>query len=117
MKKRILLSTLGLITILSVGSAFPAKADTLKNNNIIEHKNSIIAVRSQYPGIIIGTEVRLRAEAGTSSRVIRYLNLNEKVSILESQVKEVDGYKWDKIRTYNGEVGYVASQYVAIRTV
>lgn len=112
MKKRILLSAIGLITILNVGLALPVKADTLENNNVPKDANLNMAAIRWYDGMINGTGVRLRTSPGTSSNVITTLSNRQRVTVLEIGQKKVNGYKWHKVRTTSGQIGYVADAYV-----
>ncbi|GAA0122170.1 MAG: SH3 domain-containing protein [Clostridium argentinense] len=111
MKKRILLSTIGLITILNVSLALPVKADTSEKNNV-QNANINTAVMRRYDGMISGTGVRLRKAPGTSSSVITTLSNRQRVTILEIGKKKINGYKWHKVRTESGQIGYVADAYV-----
>ncbi|HCQ89856.1 MAG TPA: hypothetical protein DIU45_09060 [Clostridium sp.] len=112
MKKRILLSTIGLVTILNVSSALPVKANTLENNNMPKDINLNMVVIKRYDGMINGTGVRLRTAPGTSTRVITTLKNRQRVTILEFGKKKINGHKWDRIRTESGQEGYVADTYV-----
>lgn len=69
-------------------------------------------------GIINGTSVRLRTEANTSSAAIIKLEMNERVTVLETvsgQEAEVGhGNTWYRIRRSNGQEGYVYGFYVTV---
>lgn len=114
MKKRVLLSAIGLITILNVSSALPVKAKILENNNVPKNINLNMATWIGREGTIYGKGVKLRAAPGTSAKIITILGDKQKVTVLEREDKKVNGYQWYKIRTKSGQTGYVTDAYLGI---
>ena len=52
-----------------------------------------------------GSNLRIRAQPNTQSRIVTRISNGEKVSVLES------GYKWDKV-FYKNNIGYVYNSYL-----
>ena len=65
---------------------------------------------------INASNVRVRSSSTTSSKVIATLAKNTKVTRIEKKVAYKDGYYWDKIKLSNGNIGYVATNYLSVIT-
>lgn len=78
----------------------------------IEKKETIIN------GIVNDEKVRFRKEGDLKSETIRFFEKNEKVEILEcSENVELinnDLYPWIKIKTDNGEIGFIYGKYLTV---
>lgn len=63
-------------------------------------------------GTITGTEVRIRAGAGTDYAILGYFSKDEIVQVIKSAV--VNGMKWYNIARADGTNGWVAADYCAL---
>ena len=59
------------------------------------------------------SNVRLRSSASTSSKVVKTLSKETKVTVLQKKVAYKNGYYWDKVKLSNGTTGYIANQYLS----
>lgn len=57
--------------------------------------------------------VNVRAEPSVKTRALVRLKHKEQVNILEDRSQEADGYHWSKIQTPDGQVGWVADQFLS----
>ena len=57
----------------------------------------------------------IRETPSTSGKKLGTLYKNTLVVMLERECKEVDGYKWDKVKLANGLTGYIASKYLTFK--
>jgi len=65
--------------------------------------------------IIRGTEeqkLRLRAEPGLTQETLRILDEGTQLKVLEGP-ETMDGYKWWKVQTEDGQIGWVAGNWLA----
>lgn len=60
-------------------------------------------------GVITGTDVRMRAGAGTNTNIVGYFDRGEKVSVLSIQ----EG--WYKVKRSDGGVGWVSADFCTIQ--
>ena len=60
-----------------------------------------------------GSNVRVRKSATTSSPIVATLAKNTVVTRLEKKVAYKNGYYWDKIQLANGNIGYIATNYLS----
>lgn len=65
-------------------------------------------------GILLGDEVRFRDRATLQSKTLDFLRINEEVTV-EGLVEGFDGNKWYYVTRKNGDLGFVAAQYVELR--
>lgn len=104
--------------------------NTYVNANILNEKlNFVIPIYNNMPKAnklptnltneegqlyyLIGTDVRVRKEPTTSSKILQTMNkLDERVIVLERKCAYANGYDWDKVKTSAGNVGYIASKYL-----
>lgn len=56
----------------------------------------------------------MRKEPGTSKEILTKLEKGTLVIRLEKNVSTADGIQWDKIRTYDGTIGYVSAVYLEV---
>jgi len=66
--------------------------------------------RSASVGIVTGSYVNVRSEAGLSGRIITQLNKNTTVTVLDNQ----NG--WYKIKLSDGREGWIYGEYLAVRS-
>jgi len=57
----------------------------------------------------------IRETPSTSGKKLGTLYKNTLVVMLDRECKEVDGYKWDKVKLSNGVTGYIASKYLTLK--
>ena len=57
-----------------------------------------------------------RSAPTTDSDRLGYLYRDTLVIMLEKECAEANGYKWDKIKLSNGVIGYVADNYLVLKT-
>lgn len=62
---------------------------------------------------IIGSGVSFRAQPSTQGPLITTLSSENAFTVLESKSVTADGHSWTKIRTAQGTVGWVASQFIS----
>lgn len=62
--------------------------------------------------VITGDEVRIRDAGSLSGNIIRTVNRNESVLVIEEAVSTTDGLYWDKVVLSDGTIGYVANKYL-----
>ena len=62
---------------------------------------------------INASNVRVRSNSSTSSSIVKTLSKGTVVTRLQKKVAYKNGYYWDKIKLSNGEVGYVATNYLS----
>lgn len=84
----------------SVACPRPSNTDTIRYSGNNAYINS--------------NEVRLRSAPSINGGIIKYLNINTQVIILEEATQiSGDGYYWDRIVTKDDEIkGYVARNYL-----
>lgn len=63
--------------------------------------------------VVVSDHVNVRVEPSVKTRALVRLKQKEQVNILEESSKEADGYRWIKIRTPDGQVGWVADQFLS----
>lgn len=56
----------------------------------------------------------MRKEPGTSKEILTKLEKGTLVIRLQKEVSTADGIKWDKIKTFDGTIGYVSAEYLEI---
>lgn len=56
----------------------------------------------------------LRAEPGTSATVLKSLPKGTLIIRLEKNVSSANGVQWDKVKTFDGIVGYVSAEYLEL---
>lgn len=56
----------------------------------------------------------MRKEPGTSKEILTKLEKGTLVIRLQKEVSTADGIKWDKIKTFEGTIGYVSAEYLEI---
>lgn len=71
------------------------------------------AVATTGSAKIIGTGVSFRTQPSTQGPLITTLSADNAFTVLESKSVTADGYSWTKIRTAQGTVGWVASQFIS----
>lgn len=65
-------------------------------------------------GVIRGTSVRVRAEPGTSAKILAYVNTGNQVTYCSGETFSASGYRWYRCTgTQWSGIGYIASDYVA----
>lgn len=65
-------------------------------------------------GVLIGSEVRMRASTTTDSKIVGMLDLNESVEVLGYE-KGLDGRGWYYVKKENGLEGFAAAQFIDLR--
>ena len=65
-------------------------------------------------GVLIGSEVRMRANTTTDSKIVGMLDLNELVEVLGYE-KGLDGRGWYYVKKGNGLEGFAAAQFIDLR--
>ena len=65
-------------------------------------------------GVLIGSEVRMRANTTTDSKIVGMLDLNESVEVLGYE-KGLDGRGWYYVKKGNGLKGFAAAQFIYLR--
>lgn len=65
-------------------------------------------------GVLIGSEVRMRANTTTDSKIVGMLDLNESVEVLGYE-KGLDGRGWYYVKKGNGLKGFAAAQFIDLR--
>ena len=65
-------------------------------------------------GVLIGSEVRMRANTTTDSKSVGMLDLNESVEVLGYE-KGLDGRGWYYLKKGNGLEGFAAAQFIDLR--
>lgn len=67
-------------------------------------------------GYITSNDVRLREESSTSSPIVKVLNKNDRVTVLDTftfdQRNEANTFAWNLVRLDDGTEGYVAASYI-----
>jgi len=104
-----------------------------KNNVLDEALNFIIPIYEKMPASNVSMPSGLTTDDGdlyyvnctdglavrekptTSGKKLDSLSKNTIVVVLEREIKEVNGYKWDKVKLANGVTGYVASKYLTFK--
>ena len=65
-------------------------------------------------GVLIGSEVRMRANTTTDSKIVGMLDLNESVEVLGYE-NGLDGRGWYYVKKGNGLKGFAAAQFIDLR--
>lgn len=65
-------------------------------------------------GVLLGSEVRMRANTTTEADIIGMLDLNENVEVLGYETG-LDGRGWYYVKKANGLEGFAAAQYIDLR--
>lgn len=65
-------------------------------------------------GVLLGSEVRMRANTTTDSKIVGMLDLNESVEVLGYE-KGLDGRGWYYVKKGNGLEGFAAAQFIDLR--
>ena len=65
-------------------------------------------------GVLIGSEVRMRASTTTDSKIVGMLDLNESVEVLGYE-KGLDGRGWYYVKKGNGLKGFATAQFIDLR--
>ncbi|MCH3950555.1 MAG: SH3 domain-containing protein [Acidaminococcus sp.] len=74
---------------------------------------SVLHYSGNYPkGTVVGTEVRMRAGAGTDQDIIGYYENGEVVGVMSSDV--ATGRKWYQVTRGDGTVGWIAADYLSV---
>ena len=106
MKKKVFaLSTLAIIAATSMTSF----ADTNKDLKL-ESETTQVQPKAQY-STVNANNVNLRKTPGTSGTVIRQLHRGYRVLEYSEPTVSANGMRWQKV-SYNGSVGWVATQYL-----
>lgn len=94
----------------NTASGYPTASNTATVDNrsgYTERQHGTVANKARY-GIISGTDVRVRAGAGTNTYIKGYFERGERVEVLE--VIE----DWYKVRRNNGQIGWVSADFCRI---
>ena len=65
-------------------------------------------------GVLLGSEVRMRANTTTDAKIVGMLDLNESVEVLGYE-KGLDGRGWYYVKKGNGLKGFAAAQFIDLR--
>ncbi|MDY5044395.1 SH3 domain-containing protein [Phascolarctobacterium sp.] len=65
-------------------------------------------------GVLLGSEVRMRANTTTDAKIVGMLDLNESVEVLGYE-KGLDGRGWYYVKKENGLEGFAAAQFIDLR--
>ena len=65
-------------------------------------------------GVLLGYEVRMRANTTTDAKIVGMLDLNESVEVLGYE-KGLDGRGWYYVKKENGLEGFAAAQFIDLR--
>ena len=65
-------------------------------------------------GVLLGSEVRMRANTTTDAKIVGMLDLNESVEVLGYE-KGLDGRGWYYVKKANGLEGFAAAQFIDLR--
>ena len=65
-------------------------------------------------GVLLGSEVRMRANTTTDAKIVGMLDLNESVGVLGYE-KGLDGRGWYYVKKENGLEGFAAAQFIDLR--
>ena len=65
-------------------------------------------------GVLLGSEVRMRATTTTDAKIVGMLDLNESVEVLGYE-KGLDGRGWYYVKKENGLEGFAAAQFIDLR--
>lgn len=76
---------------------------------IAPRKSAQISERRRY---IRGDKVNIRQDSSAKSRIISVLVEGTPVTLMSDRMVQSQGYSWAKIRLPNGEIGWVASQFI-----
>lgn len=66
---------------------------------------------------INASNVNVRKEPTTKSNIIATLAKGTIITRMEKNVTLADGYRWDKVRLSNGQVGYVVTNYLTTNII
>lgn len=75
----------------------------------VSRRNSSVSERRRY---IRGDKVNIRQDASPQSRIISVLGEGTPVTLMSDRLIQSQGYTWAKVRLPNGEIGWVASQFI-----
>ena len=65
-------------------------------------------------GVLLGSEVRMRANTTTDAKIVGMLDLNESVEVLGYE-KGLDGRGWQYVKKETGLEGFAAAQFIDLR--
>ena len=65
-------------------------------------------------GVLLGSEVRMRANTTTDAKIVGMLDVNESVEVLGYE-KGLDGRGWYYVKKENGLEGFAAAQFIDLR--
>lgn len=82
-----------------IASKFIDKAGTTSSNG---------TTSGEIVKVVTSIGINVRESPGTDKKVLTYVNYGEKLTRVEKEVSNANGYIWDKIVTGDGVVGYIA---------